>query len=274
MIFAVFGGDDRSLRLIRLLRGDGHTVRHFGLERMLAGGETSAAAAAEGADCVILPLPAEKDGYLNAPYAAEMLAADEALRAVRPGTPVCAGKAGSAVKNACAQFSLPLHDYFLLESFTQRNAALTAQGTLALMAQRHTLLGSRVLVSGFGRIGKRLAKLLTAAGAQITVAARSEKARAEAAALGCRIVPIESAAARGYEFVVNTVPSVIFGAAEIAAFGNAVLIELASPPYGFDLAAAKAAGREVTVASGLPGKYAPEAAAAAVKDAIYEILEE
>ena len=33
MVFALLGGDDRSVRLCRLLRADGHTVRAFALER-------------------------------------------------------------------------------------------------------------------------------------------------------------------------------------------------------------------------------------------------
>ena len=52
--------------------------------------------------------------------------------------------------------------------------------------------------------------------------------------------------------MVNTVPAVLFGAEEIAAFGGAALIELASPPYGFDRAAAEEMGKRVLLASGLP----------------------
>ena len=54
----------------------------------------------------------------------------------------------------------------------------------------------------------------------------------------------------------------------------ATLIELASPPYGFDAEAAARLGLALTVASGLPGKTAPESAAAAIRDTIYHILEE
>ena len=274
MIFALFGGDARTVRLIRLLREDGHTVRHFALEKAMDDGESGAGAAAAGADCVILPLPALRDGRLNAPFAAEPVTAESVLRTVCPGTPVCAGKADAALRALCASLGLPLYDYFLREDFTLRSAELTAEAAAALLARRRDLRGCRVLISGFGRIGKRLAARLHDAGALVTAAARSEKARAEAAALHCRTVPVAEAAAPGYDFAVNTVPAVIFGGAEIAAFGDAALIELASPPYGFDLAAAEAAGKEVTVASGLPGVYTPDAAAAAIRSAICAILEE
>ena len=273
MIFAVLGGDGRSVRLVHLLRADGHTVRHFGLERALTGGEADAEEALRGADAVILPLPAEKGELLNAPFAAEPVELMEALRTARPGTPVCAGKAGEVTRTACGALGLPLRDYFLSERFTRRNAELTADAAVDMLEKRCALPEKRVLISGFGRIGKALARRLRARGAAVTVAARSEQARAAAEQMDCRAVTLPDAPA-AYDFVVNTVPTVIFGAEEIAAFGAAELIELASPPYGFDLAAAKAAGKTVTVASGLPGKYFPEAAAAAVRDAIYEILEE
>ena len=83
-----------------------------------------------------------------------------------------------------------------------------------------------------------------------------------------------SAPAGDFDAVVNTVPSVLFGRAELEAFGEAKLIELASPPYGFDTGAAEALGKRVRLASGLPGKTAPESAAEAIKTTIYAILEE
>ena len=75
-------------------------------------------------------------------------------------------------------------------------------------------------------------------------------------------------------FVLNTVPAPIFGRDEIAAFGGAKLIELASAPYGFDFAAAETLGREITLASGLPSRFAPKAAAEAIRDTIFNMLEE
>ena len=271
MNFAIIGGDDRSVRLVRLLRDDGHAVRHFALERALPDGASSAAEAARDADCAVLPLPAVRDGVLNAPYAAQRHTLPAVLRGLRPATPLCAGKADAALREDCARLGLPLYDYFRREDFTLRNAELTAEGAAALLAKRRALAGSRVLVAGFGRIGGRLAARLAAAGAEVTVAARSPAALAAAEKLGCRTVALAQAAAPGYDFVVNTVPAVVFGAEEIAAFGSAALIELASPPYGFDLAAA---GGAVTLCAGLPGTYAPEAAAAAVRGAIYAIMEE
>jgi len=274
MNFSMIGGDARSVRLAGLLREDGHTVRHFALEQALPDGAANLAAALEKADCVVLPLPAARDGALNAPYSASVVPMDALLHALPSGTLVCAGKADPAMREICTARGLILRDYFLREDFTLANAVLTANAAAALMAGQSPLSGKHVLISGYGRIGKHLASLLLCAGAAVTVAARNPAARAQARSLGCRAVPIAQAPEAGYDFVVNTVPSPIFGLDAIRAFGSARCIELASPPYGFDLTAARDAGTEVLLASGLPGKYAPDAAAAAVRDSIYAILEE
>ena len=276
MVFAVLGGDDRTVRLCRLLAADGHTVRPFALERALPERLLCAAAAVEGADCVLLPLPCEKDGELNAPLSEVRTPTAPLLAAASPGTPVFAGKPSEPLRAECRRRGLPLTDFLRREDFALRNAALTAEGALGLLLRGDgALRGSRVLIGGFGRIGRLLAGMLCPLGVAVTVAARSPAERALAELMGCRALRFSELAAAGpWDAVVGTVPATVFGLAELAAFGDARLIELASPPYGFDLAAAEALGKRVELCGGLPGKCAPEAAAAALRDTIYSVLED
>ncbi|MCD8390075.1 MAG: dipicolinate synthase [Oscillospiraceae bacterium] len=275
MNFALFGGDERSVRLCRLLRQDGHTVRPFALEQALPEGLARPEDALVGADCVIFPLPYEKDGALNAPLSGRRYTPAELLCFSPARAPVLAGLPGAETCAACRKYGLTLLDYGRREDFALRNADLTAEGALALLLDGpHALRGSSVLVAGYGRIGRALAEKLCALGASVTVAERSAWGRAAAALAGCRAVPLSAAAAGDYDTVVNTIPALVFGAAEIEAFGGARLMELASAPYGFDFDAAAAQGKRVLLASNLPGKTAPESAADAVKTTIYSILEE
>jgi dipicolinate synthase subunit A len=147
---------------------------------------------------------------------------------------------------------------------------------MALLLQGEgALRDSRVLIVGFGRIGRFLAEKLRNLGADVTVAARRPEDRALAKLMRCRAAAIGAAAVpTQWDAVVNTVPAQILGTAELDAFGDARLLELASPPYGFDLAAAAALGKRVEVYGGLSGKYAPAAAAAALRDTIYSVLED
>ena len=274
MIFALMGGDGRSVRLAELLRADGHEVRAFALERAMEGCATGAAEAAAGAGCIVLPLPSTKNGRLFAPFSAEERAAAPLLATAAPGTPVIAGGAEEELRAACRRGGLPLTDLLRREDFALRNAELSAEGAVGLLLQGEgALRGSEVLIAGFGRIGPRLASKLLGMGARVTVLARAPADRVLAELMGCRAVR-DAHDAGTPDAVVNTVPAVIFGPEELSGFGDARLLELASAPYGFDMDAARAMGKTVELCSGLPGKCAPRAAAAAIRDVIYSVLED
>lgn len=275
MRFALIGGDDRSVRLCRLLRADGHEVQPYALEKAVPDCAATAAEALEGAECVILPLPCVRDGRLNAPLSASAHDAGAILRTAAPGAVVCAGMA-QAIRALCVELGLPLFDYFAREDFAVSNAMLTAEGCIGLMLSKseRALCGARVLVCGFGRIGKLLAPRLLALGAPVTVAARSPAALALARSMGCDTLRIGVDDPKGpFDFAVNTIPAPVFGHAELERMRCAQLIELASPPYGFDAEAARRLGIKLTRAPGLPSKCAPESAAQIIRDSIYQILE-
>ena len=135
------------------------------------------------------------------------------------------------------------------------------------------LAGSRILLCGFGRIGKLLARKLKALGADVTVSARKAQALDLARILGYRRVTAGSwaDAPAQYDGIVNTVPAPIIGPAQLPCIRrDCVLLELASLPGGFCAEAQALPG--YCAARGLPGKYAPEAAAAIIRSAIFRNL--
>jgi len=275
MIFAILGGDDRSLYLMRTLRAAGHTLRPCALELALPDCPEDPAEALGGAEALLLPLPATRRGVLNAPYSALPRDPAALLRLAAPGTPVICGAADGALRALCRELGLPLYDLMEREAFVARNAALTAEGTLPLLAEGPgAILGSHILVAGYGRVGKALVRRLAALEARVTVAARTPAARAWAEGQGCRAVPLEAAAGPGYDAAVNTVPARIFDREALRRFGPIPLIELASAPYGFDPEAARALGNPVRLAAGVPGAYAPAAAAEAMREALDSIIKE
>ena len=74
-----------------------------------------------------------------------------------------------------------------------------------------------------------------------------------------------------YDGIVNTVPAPIIGPAQLPCIRrDCVLLELASLPGGFCAEAQALPG--YCAARGLPGKYAPEAAAAIIRSAIFRNL--
>ena len=274
MNFAIIGGDERMVRLSRLLEADGHAVHVFALEKTRPCA-ASAQEALEDADCAVLPLPCTRGGVLNAPLSEQNCRPEDVLSHAVPGTIVCAGQAAD-IAPLCRDLGLSLTDYFQREELVVKNALLTAEGALSLLLQdSRSLAGLKILLCGFGRISRLLAPRLLALGAKVSVAARSSSDLAWAECMGCRPLDLKKRPGLGgFDYAVNTIPAPIFGEDALRTLAPAELIELASPPYGFDAEAAARLGLTLTVASGLPGKAAPESAAAAIRDTIYHILEE
>ena len=229
---------------IALMPGDARQ-EHLGRLLALAGQEVCPYEPGGEADAWLFPLPTG-----NHP----------ALGALKPG---------SLALTACAAGEHPLlrlRDYYDDEGVLLRNAAITAEGAIALAMERteRTLAGSRVLILGGGRISQALAPRLRALGAEVTVYARSEAQRALAACLGCRTLEKLPDKPEGYHILFNTVPAPLLpGAAE-----GALNIELASAPGGFRDASG------VVIARGLPGKAAPLSAAEALLGPILAIIRE
>lgn len=135
------------------------------------------------------------------------------------------------------------------------NAAITAYCAVRLAMQELpvTLRGLKVLIIGWGRIGRCLSALLWGLEADVTVAARKLEDRAMAHALGYHTaIPEElDQDLNCYRLIYNTAPAPVLSREQIAhCRENCLKIDLASS-LGID-------AEDVLWARGLPGKDAPE----------------
>jgi hypothetical protein len=149
--------------------------------------------------------------------------------------------------------------------YLAENAEITAHCALKLALSKLpvTLSGQQVLVIGWGRIGKCLARLLRTLGARVCVQARKESDRAILHALG--YAPRQ--ALDGYRVIFNTVPTQVISDEEYAL--------CASDCLKIDLASVLAIpGDDVLWAKGLPGKDAPESSGLLIARTIQRLLEE
>ena len=283
MRFAVVGGDKRTERLAAQLLRDGHRLRSFALEKAALPPEISRESCLQscvyGADCVLLPLPAERGGLLHAPLSSEELSMPALVEALWPGQLLIGGGLREATVSAALRGGLRVADLLRRETLAVGNAALTAEGAIGRMIEQseRALWGGRALVLGWGRIGRILALRLAALGAKVTVAARSARDRALAEALGCRAQDYgELDGTLGdFDFIVNTVPARVLTEGMLCLIRpDALLLELASPPGGFDRSLAQNIGLHALAAPGLPGQTAPETAALLLRRAVYAVIEE
>lgn len=176
---------------------------------------------------------------------------------------------------ACGPRTAPdgMLDIMKDEEYQREVAYMTAEGAVAaaMANTRRTVRGARCMVIGWGRIGRALTYILKQLGAEVTVLTRRSSAAREIEAAGAAHGATDEAAAliRGQQMVFSTPPAMVADRTVLAnAERDAVIIDLASPPYGVDLDAAGDMAIRAWREPALPGRYCPENAA----DAIYEAL--
>lgn len=283
MNFWVLGGDLRQVKLAKLLTEDGHCVQTYAMERRpeldaLSGSDTLRGI--EYADCVLLPLPvAAEDGMLNAPLSDRKLPVQTVLDTLQPGQIVCAGRVSPELVQYAEGRELRLRDYFAREELEIKNAVPTAEGAIQIAMEElpTTLFGTRVLVIGFGRLGKLLAHRLKGMGARVTVSARSfgDLAWIESYGYCPEHTDQLDGWLGGYQLVINTVPALVLDGARLRDLDSGtVVIDLASSPGGVDFDAAAELGIKVIWALSLPGKVAPVTSGKIIRDTVYHILQE
>lgn len=253
----VIGDDARQAMVRALLAADGYTVQDAGV-----------------ADLTVLPLPTvQADGTIAG------MPAEAFFDAFPPGSVVVGGRVPAKLFDLAARGGVRLHDYTTREEFAIANAVASAEGALVriLTGTDSTLQGMRVLLVGYGRISRVLARKLAALGAQVTVSARKPRDLTWITAEGFSAVRTGeiAAAAPHCDVLCNTVPAPVVTEAVLEALpADALVLDLASLPGGVDRAAAERLGRRVDHALSLPARYAPRAAAASVRDTLYQIMEE
>ncbi len=280
--FAVIGGDRRSALLCSQLARDGHRVYTYALEKAELPAEIPRSGCLQGcvygADCVVLPVPAEKAALINAPFSVEPLERERLVDALWKGQLLCGGRLSETLRSSALAAGVHPVDIMARPAFAVGNAALTAEGALEIMLAQseRSIRESRVLILGRGRIGRRIAAMAHALGAEVTVAARRAADRAESRVSGMNAVDfteLENGLGR-YDFIVNTVPARVITESMLCTVEDALLIELASPPGGFDRVLAENIGLRVVSAPGLPGRCAPYAAAGLIRETLYEVIRE
>jgi len=216
MQLLIIGGDERNRYLAALARAHGHTAQ-------LVGHDETPLLQALPSSCVVLPFPvAETEGFAPAPLSGERLPMETVCALCKPQAAVYATRPGPILAKYIIRQGLTRIDFMENETFTLRNAAVSAEGAIyALMGRsRGCIDRSACLIVGYGRIGRALARRLEGLGARVIVAARSASARANAEMDGCQTIPLERMGEVRCRFLLNTVPARVIGADVLAELGS------------------------------------------------------
>ena len=295
-IVTLVGGDERQRAVSASLAKVGFRVHAMGLgsgEGMRPGDSTlprgirlyyRISGALEGCAAVVLPYPASRDGVtIPCPMEEGMTVSwDSVLAALRGRTDVTVfgGRIPAAWVESLQKEGIRVVDYEENEAFLQKNAYLTAEAAVmtAMELTDKAILHSKIAILGYGRIGKELAELLGAWGAEVTVVARRPESRAEAEERGLDTLDVTEKIhlCTGYDVIFNTVPARLLDRETLLAMPcNTLIVELASSPGGLDpegvREAALRCGLQIIRAPGLPGRYAPEDAGRAIAECILEL---
>lgn len=273
MKIAVFGGDKRMLFAAKAFADRGHEVLLTGFDSLMSLCEIRVCTvqqAADECDIAVLPVRPVADGNLFAPFSQHPISIIGLLNQIGK-KPVFSGSS----QMLKPYFAGDIYDYTDDETFTLRNAELTAEGAIGLILNEYegAVYGTEILVTGYGRIGKVLSRYLSMMGAKVTVAARNPDDRDMIAYRGMTAADYPALDWSRYQVIVNTVPAEVIDRESIAQMREDVfIIDLASLPGGVDFSAAKE--RELTCihALSLPGKTAPLTAGIIIKDTIMNIL--
>ncbi len=269
----VLGGDERQLHAAKNFSSNGFDTEIYGFSEAEATKlrkAKSLEAGIERADIVVLPMPVSTDGeYLNAPLNSKFISLESINSLITPTKKIY----GGIIKEGVFTKSRFVTDYSLMEMLTVKNAALTAEGAIGMMVSSSPsgIYDSKILITGYGRIGKILAGYLKSLGGIPIVAARKESDYAWCDFSGIKYIGYQDLkkTASECEFLINTVPYKVIDEDVISTLKTScVVIDLASKPGGCDFEALGKKGIKYFHALGLPGKFSPKTAGKIISSAI------
>ena len=284
--FAVVGGDLRIVKLVKMLAADGNKVYTYGLEKAEEIKEISNIIMCEklsevvkNTEIVIGPIPFSSNGKdINSPFSDKQISIRDLMHIINAKI-LIAGSITPEVYELANDEYIEIVDIMKREELAVLNTISTAEGAIEIIIENTNKIihGSKILILGFGRIGKVLARKLAGLSAKVTCAARKDEDLAWIKAyghIGTNINAIGENLSE-YDVIINTVPHLILTEDKIKYIrDDCLLVDLASNPGGIDKKAAKDKNLKLIWALALPGKVAPVTTAEFIKDTVYNVLRE
>ncbi len=283
---AIIGGDLRIIKLAIMLAYDENEIYTFGLEKAdeLKSNKNiiqcdSIKKAIQNVEIVIGPIPFSSNGTtINMPFSDKEITTREMMHVINAKVLIAGGISPEVYEMANDEY-IEIIDIMKREELAVLNTIATAEGTIQIAIENTNKIihGSNVLILGFGRIGKVLARKLAGLSVKVTCAARKDEDLAWIQAYGHKATNINNLGEnlKEYDIIINTIPHMILTEQKLKNVKKeCLLIDLASNPGGIDKKAIKDMNLKLIWALSLPGKVAPTTSAEFIKETIYNILKE
>lgn len=286
MKFAIIGGDLRTIKLAVMLAKEQNQVYVYGLEKAEELKNIKNITQCESikktiqeVEIVIGPIPFSSNGKtINMPFSDKEISIREMMHVINAKVLIAGGITPEVYEMANDEY-IEIIDIMKREELAVLNTIATAEGTIQVAIENTNKIihGSEILILGFGRIGKVLARKLAGLSAKVTCAARKDEDLAWIQAYGHKATNINSIGEnlKLYDIIINTVPHIILNEERLKYIKkDCLLIDLASNPGGIDKKSVKDNKLKFVWALSLPGKVAPITTAEFIKDTIYNIIKE
>lgn len=219
--------------------------------------------------CELLRLDGHKARLMESPDSLKYIADARSVAVVSAAEP--------QIRQALKEKGVRVVEFSKCEACVLKHAAITAEAALlsAMLHSGRIVSDSAVMIIGFGRIGKELARLLMAWGCEAAVCVRKQQYLEEIARAGHKGIHIDDMhrTLPKCNLIFNTAPAPVLNHDMLALLGpTATVIDLASSPGGVDFEAADQLGVKAVHALALPGKLTPVSSAMAIKRAVYDLL--
>lgn len=242
-----------------VIHGDKRTIY---LEKLLKNEETLFQ------EITVLPIPATRDKI----YISDSnILIEELFKSKSKSSLIFCGNKYSLPSEIIKNYNI--HDYSENEMFLLKNAELTAYGTINILCDKlkKPFNDSKILISGFGRVGKNLAKLLQGLDAKVFILGHKDEDSFWINKFGFSEIRDTKCLNHEFDFIINTVPNLIFSEKKLENAFCKNFIELASVP-GIDKKVCEKLNINYILALGIPGKFYPMNAAKIIKESIINIL--
>ncbi|MBR4893194.1 MAG: dipicolinate synthase subunit DpsA [Clostridia bacterium] len=280
----ILGGDLRQLTVAKEFKNDGFDVSFYGFDNSTESIPYYIYSDLEKGilenDILIMGIPLSRDNlYLNAPFSKKNIKLSEITEYSDSKKLLFGGILNSSFKSELKAKNILSFDYGLREELSVYNVIPTVEGAISIAINEtpFTLHGSNILICGFGRIGKILAKSLSSLGVNVTVSARKLEDLSWIDCYGYKKIKTKNIYdnINKFDIIFNTIPSLVIDEECLKRVKkNSVIIDLASGSGGIDFKYAKLLDIKVIRALSLPGKIAPQTAGIIIKNTISNILTE